>query len=102
MADDVRPSIMGSAIRAWRDAFTALGRMGTVTVTAFLLMLVVAAVNVPFLPPADGSDPGFGFQVISLVLTLVQSFLMTPLAIAVHRYVVLGEVTPGYSLNPSD
>jgi hypothetical protein len=96
------PSIIGSAITAWRDAFDALGRMGTMTVTAFLLMLVVTAVNLPFLPPADGSDPGLGSQVISLILTLAQSFLMTPLAIAVHRYVLLGEVTPGYALNPSD
>jgi hypothetical protein len=38
---------------------------------------------------------------LGFVMGAVQSFLLTPFMIAVHRFIILDEVTPGYALDPS-
>ncbi len=102
MTQDTKPSIIGSAVTGWRDAFSALGSMPGVAGTAFVLLLVVTAAGLPLTPASDATELEFGAQIVSFALGIAQGFLLTPLAIAVHRYVLLGEVSARYSANPSD
>jgi hypothetical protein len=39
---------------------------------------------------------------VAIVLTAVHSFLLTPFLIAVHRFILIDEVTPRYVLSPHD
>ena len=99
MTADAKPSLFGSAITAWRDAFGALGSMLAVTGIALLLLVVLRIAN-GLVPPADVAS-GLTRPLAQLAFAIIQAFLITPLAIAVHRHVLLGEVTKGYSLDPS-
>jgi hypothetical protein len=98
-----KPPIIGSAIAAWRDALHAVRDMRAVAGIAFLLMMAVsaseAAVDTYLFPGAEG---GWLQQVTGVVFLAVHSLVATPLAIAVHRYVLLGETTQRYSLDFSN
>ena len=39
-------------------------------------------------------------NLLSFAVSAMQNFFLTPIMIAVHRYVILDEVTPNYMLNP--
>jgi hypothetical protein len=100
-----KPAIIGSAITAWRDAFAAINGMPILMAVAFALLLAANAAYALFIPQSDtGQAVGLslGLQVLGFVLWLIESFLLAPVAIAVLRFVLLGEVTPSYALNPSD
>jgi hypothetical protein len=97
MASHTQPSAINIALIGWRDALRAITRMMPVAGPAFLLALMPQAV--------DQLLRGHSFAVdlaISPVFGIVQGLVLTPLGIAVHRYVLLGEVTPHYALNPAD
>jgi hypothetical protein len=99
-----KPAIIGSAITAWRDAFAAINSMPTVMGVAFVIVLALNAVGLLLLPSpsAEPAPLSLSLQIASFGLAIVQSFLLAPVAIAVHRFVLLGELTGGYSINPSD
>jgi hypothetical protein len=94
--------MVGSPITAWRDGFNAIARMGTVAGVSVLLMLVLVIINSFFLLPPPEGGANFRFRALTFLVGLVKALLLTPLAIAVHRYVLLGEITRRYSLDPSD
>ena len=56
--------------------------------------------TLPLLPSFDEESPGIASHVIEFAQQVAQGFLLTPVAIAVHRFVLLGEVTARYALNP--
>jgi hypothetical protein len=101
MPEQVKPSIVRSAVTAWRDAFKALRSMKAVSGIAFLLILALTMVDYYVFPPRD-RVPNWGEHLGTFVIAVVQSFLVTPLAIAVHRYVLLGEITQRYLLDVSN
>lgn len=94
--------IVDSAITGWLDAFQAIGNMPVPAGVVFLIMLVLGAGALLLGPPPDATERRLGPELVGLALLSVQIFLVTPLAIAVHRFVLLGEVTDRYALNPSD
>jgi hypothetical protein len=103
MANAVKPAIIGSAVTAWRDAFHALRDMKALAGIAFLLMMAVSALDAAadsYLFPGD--ERSLAKQLTVVFSAVVQSSLATPLAIAVHRYVLLGEITRQYSIDLSD
>jgi hypothetical protein len=95
-----KPPVIETAVIAWRDAFRAIEVMPVVAGIAFVLYLVMslaisainanayALVSSPWLP------------IISIGASIVQAVLLAPLAIAVHRFVLLGEKTDRYPLEP--
>jgi hypothetical protein len=95
-----KPPVIETAVIAWRDAFRAIEVMPVVAGIAFVLYLVmslaISAINAnsyalvgsPWLP------------IISIGASIVQAVLLAPLAIAVHRFVLLGEKTNRYPLEP--
>ena len=100
-----KPPIIGSAITAWRDALAAINSMPILMAVAFAFLLAANAAYALLIPSPDFEQTvglSLGLQVLGFVLWLVESFLFAPVAIAVFRFVLLGEVTPSYALNPSD
>jgi hypothetical protein len=95
-------SVFAAAIEAWRNGFAALARMKAVAGIGFGFMLVLTAMRMPFDPWGEGNQPGLGDELIAFLLEIAQACVLTPVAIAVHRLVLLGEETRTYLLNPSD
>jgi hypothetical protein len=97
MASSMQPSAINIALVGWREALKAITRMMPVAGPAFLLALMSQT--------AYQLSRGHSFAIdvaISPVFGIVQGLVLTPLGIAVHRYVLLGEVTPHYALNLAD
>jgi hypothetical protein len=93
-------SIIASAVTAWRDGFSALNRMRAISIIAFAIVLTFGLINRFFAAPAEPSV--ILLLGVVVAFAIVYTFVVTPLAIAVHRYVLLNEVTQRYSINPSD
>jgi hypothetical protein len=97
-----RPSIIEWSVTAWRDAFAAVSQMPVVLGVAILVVLVLNAIGAMVLPRKVGEPTGTWFEILGFVIGLVQGFLLTPVAIAVHRFVLLGERAASYRLEPAD
>ena len=103
MADDAsRPSITGWAVTAWRDAFAAAYQMPVVLGVTMLAVLALHALSIPIIPRKIGEPWGLGVEVFSFATGLAQGFLLTPAAIAVHRFVLFGEREASYRLEPAN
>lgn len=110
MAADANPPIFDTAIHGWRYAFAALSRMPGVLGAAMLMVFALSVVKRWWLPDVESLflqaeatgelDIGQFFQ-LSFLFMIVRSFLLTPVVIAMHCFVLLGEVTPYYALRPS-
>ena len=101
MAAGEHPPIIGLAMEGWRYAFAALSRMPGLLGVATLFMFALNIVTLPLLP-APQAEPTLGMQVVSFLTSIASGFILTPVAIAMHRFVLLGEVAQRYSLNPSE
>lgn len=104
MAQRELPVIETAAI-AWRDAFQAIDVMPVVAGIAFVLYLVVSlavsALAISAINPNPFALIGSPWlPIISIIAGIVQAALLAPLAIAVHRFVLLGEKTNRYPLEP--
>lgn len=99
------PPIFRSAVIAWRDAFIALAKMpttlGIAMVAVFVVNIAITILALTTLVPTDsGLSIGLAGYVGMFISGIADAFLMTPAAIAVHRHVLLGEVTHQYRLSP--
>jgi hypothetical protein len=94
----MQPSVFRSAVTAWRDAFAAISKMPVVVGTAFAMMLSIAATNHALMPGAFG----FGSMLVGVLDDAAQALLLTPAAIAVHRFIVLGERVGAYRIEPAN
>jgi hypothetical protein len=102
MAASENPPIIDSAVQGWRYAFAALSRMPGVLGVGILVTLALNVATLPLMPSGPKEDTNLVLQLAGLLIGLVQGFLLTPVAIAVHRFVLLGEVAPRYALTPSE
>ena len=98
----VRPKILRTMWRAWVSTGAAMRDMPLAFLTAaaasILLTLVVVHLNGPTVVPPPGQEQpteSYGAAFVSLIGFLPVSFanalILAPLAIAMHRFVVLGE-----------
>jgi hypothetical protein len=115
MAADVRPPIFGTAIEGWRYVLAALSRMPVVLGVGMLIVFGLIEVKRWLLPDVESLflqaeatgdfrqffDVFQSRQIGSFLILIAQSFLLTPVVIAMHRFVLLGEVAPLYSLRLS-
>jgi hypothetical protein len=83
---------------AYHDVWSTLLAMRTLVLCAVLITLAVKAAE-DFMPMRAWSGPGLG-NLLSFLLGVAQSFCLTPIMIAVHRFIILEEVTPGYIVDP--
>jgi len=94
-----KPPVINTAAIAWRDAFRAIEVMPAVAGIAFVLYLVMSlAISINANPYALVGSPWL--PIISIGASIVQAVLLSPLAIAVHRFVLLGEEANRYPLEP--
>lgn len=94
-----KPPVIGTAVTAWADAFNVIGAMPLVVGIALAIMIVISLVSLAFLPAAAAASPWL--TAFTVGFSIMQALLLAPLAIVVHRYVLLGELTDRYPLDPS-
>ncbi len=95
-----KPPVIGTAVIAWGDAFRAIGAMPVVAGIAFALVLVTSVASFAIIPDPYALVGSPWLPVVSIGSSIVQAVLLAPLAIAVHRFVLLGETTSRYPLEP--
>jgi hypothetical protein len=97
---NTKPPVIETAVIAWGDAFRAIGAMPVVAGIAFVLVLVTSLASFVIIPNPYALVGSPWLPVVSIGTTIVQAVLLAPLAIAVHRFVLLGERTGRYPLDP--
>jgi hypothetical protein len=90
------PATWRAAALAWRDTRRAFVAMPALAGIALAIATALQLVETLAEPTAPGSL-GLG-----LLVSLAQAFVLTPYLIAVHRFIILGEVTRRYALEPSE
>lgn len=96
-------AVFDAAEQGWRDALAAIPKMPVVLGVA---VLVVLALGVLPLGPDTITNPNpdqlFWFHVHSdiakILFLIAHSFFLTPVAIAIHRFVLLDEVAQRYEI----
>jgi hypothetical protein len=94
-----RLSIIPAVTMAYRDVWRALFAMRTLAIIALLIILAIKVVE-DFVPRHLWSGFLSG-HFLDFAVRAVQSFCLTPFMIAIHRFIILDEITPGYALDPS-
>lgn len=106
-----RPTARQVTIRAWQSLFSAMRQMAPFFLTAFLLLVAVSFVTsqlshlLPF-TPADyarhlvkpGPVPLGGLLLLlafTTVSTVLSAIILSPVAVAMHRFILLGETRTG-------
>ena len=97
-----KPPVIETAAAAWRDAFRAIGAMPEVTGIALVFVLATSLAGFAIFPNPYALVGSPWLPVISIVSGVVQAILLAPLAIAVHRFVILGETANRYPLRASE
>jgi hypothetical protein len=83
---------------AYGDSWRVMRAMTRLVITALFILLLFNAAQKVF-SVDDGKTTPMSVM-LGFVLDIVQSFYLTPFMIAVHRFIILEEVTSGYSLDP--
>jgi hypothetical protein len=91
--------IFNAAGLAWRDMRHVFDAIYKMVVLAFLITAVLYMTQALVLPRTSNSAVGY---LLVILTTTVQAFLITPYLIAVHRFIILGEVTTNYQLTPGE
>ncbi len=92
-----RLPILPTLAAVYRDWRRLLFPLRTILISALLIVLAIAAVAE--LVPHRLWDAELSGAALGLVEDAVRAFLLTPIVIAIHRFVVLGEVASGYVLD---
>src|SRR5262245_1932820 len=92
-----RLPIVPTLMAAYRDFRRLLFPLRTIVISAFLILFAIS-VAAEFVPQRFW-DQNFSGEALGLVQDSVWALLLTPIVIAIHRFVILGEVTPNYGLD---
>jgi hypothetical protein len=97
-----KPPIIGTALAAWADTFRAIGAMPLIFGIALAIDFVLSLATLAVAPdPATLAASGQMRTALLVVVSAVLSaILFAPLAIVTHRFVLLGETTNRYPLDP--
>jgi hypothetical protein len=94
-----KPAIIGTAVIAWADAFRVIVAMPLVAGVAFVILFLLQF-TLWIIPDPDVFVTSPWLPVYTVVSSIVRGVLLAPLAIVVHRYVLLDELTDRYPLDP--
>ena len=100
---DEKPPVFRSAVRAYRDTTAAIAAMPAMALAGLAISMVYSLLDY-FITDLVGTDAekGYGPVLSSAAVGVVWNFFLTPCFIAIHRFIVLGEVTTRYELRPGD
>lgn len=93
-------SIRRAVALAYRDFQLVADAMPAMTIMAVVLMIMFDAVIELQMPLGRGGTTAL--VLLIFVIGLVQVLFLTPYVIAVHRFIILGEVAKRYALAPGD
>jgi hypothetical protein len=82
----------------YRDAWKSMRMMPGMAGYALLIMLAINLVE--YVVPVSVTSDVIGGNLLSVAVSAAQNFFLTPIMIAVHRFVILDEVTPRYVIEP--
>jgi len=91
-----RLPIMPTLIAAYRDLGRLLTAMRALMLSAFLIMLAISVAAE--LVPQRLWDQQLVGEALGLVQNAVEAFLLTPVVIAIHRFVILDKITRNYTV----
>ena len=94
------PSITRAVALAYRDLKAVVDAMPGLAIMALVLTIMFDTV-IELQTPRGREDAG-ALPLILFVIGLAQMLLLTPYLIAVHRFIILGEITPRYVFAPRD
>jgi hypothetical protein len=84
---------LAAAYREWRRMLPALRPL---VINAFLIVVAISALD-EFIP-AKLSEPELSGTVITLVEAALRALLLAPIVAAIHRFIILEEITKAYAL----
>ena len=84
---------LGASYREWRRMLPALRPL---VINAFLIVLAISVLD-QFIPARLADQEPFG-TAITLVEAALRAFLPTPILIAIHRFIILDEITKTYAV----
>ena len=87
-------SIIDTAMQSWRDAASAREKMPNLFWIAIGILIALGILHQLI--------GGYFLIVASIVFSIAQALALTPLAIAVHRFILLGEARDSYDFAPGD
>ena len=91
-----RLPILPTLVAAYRDLGRLLTAMRAVMLSAFFIMLATS-VAAEFVPQRLW-DQMLAGEALGLAQNAVEAFLLTPIVIAIHRFVILDKITPNYTV----
>ncbi len=83
---------------SYTDAGAALRAMPNLAIAGLMILIAASAASVLIVHPIVPAESLLGREVMGLVT----NFLLTPFLIAVHRFIILGEIAPRYVIEPRD
>jgi len=89
-------SFIPAVVAAHRDVLRAFYAMPKLVGIVAFIIVAQALLDVIVVNRLIPRESLFGHDIV----LIVQEFLITPFLIAVHRFIILGEVTPNYVLQP--
>jgi hypothetical protein len=97
-----KPPVFRTVTTAYRDVMQVIHAMPVLTGAMMAILIAFNLASLFFLP---ATSPGEFLSLSDLILFAagaVQSFLITPFLIAVHRFILLHQVTGQYALAPQE
>src|SRR5580692_3496725 len=91
-----RLPIMPTLVAAYRDLGRLLTAMRALMLSAFFIM--VATSVAAELVPQRLWDQELTGEALGLAQNAVEAFLLTPIVMAIHRFVILDKITPNYTV----
>jgi hypothetical protein len=91
-----RLPIIPTLVAGYRDLGGLLSEMRMLMLCAFLIMLAISVVGE--LVPGRLWEQQLAGEALGLAQNAVEAFLLTPIALAIHRFVILKKITPNYTI----
>jgi len=95
-----RLPIMPTLVAAYLDLRRLLTAMRALMLSAFLIMLATSVAG--DLVPQRLWDQELAGEALGLAQNALEAFLLTPIVIAIHRFVILDKITPNYTVPIGD
>ena len=91
-----RLPILPTLVAAYRDLGRLLTAMRAVMLSAFFIVLATSVAAE--LVPQRLWDQELAGEALGFAQNVVEAFLLTPIVIAIHRFVILDKITPNYTV----
>ena len=92
--------ILPSVVLAYDDLWRVWRAMRTLMIYALLIILAFKVID--DIVPSRAMNSGLTGTVLGFAIAAAQSFCLTPIMIAIHRFIILDQVTTAYAVDPTE